>query len=83
MAGGDLPIVLVWDRLDTHVSHVMRELIAERSWLTVFPAPRRTHPDPDPAERIRTHAEHGLVNLAVVALTVTRWDWMTGAPQGE
>ncbi|MBB5130130.1 transposase [Streptomyces albaduncus] len=30
------PIVLVWDRLNTHVSRVMRELIAERKWLTVF-----------------------------------------------
>jgi len=29
------PIVLVWDRLNTHVSHAMRELIAERAWLTV------------------------------------------------
>ncbi|WP_217712334.1 hypothetical protein [Streptomyces sp. NA02950] len=30
------PIVLVWDRLNTHVSHAMRELIAERARLTVF-----------------------------------------------
>ncbi|NSL43630.1 transposase [Streptomyces sp. 8P21H-1] len=33
------PIVLVWDRLNTHISHVMRELIAEREWLTVFLLP--------------------------------------------
>lgn len=25
------PIALVWDRLNTHVSHVIRELIAERA----------------------------------------------------
>jgi hypothetical protein len=30
------PIVLVWDNLNTHVSRAMRELIAARSWLTVF-----------------------------------------------
>ncbi|MER5539595.1 hypothetical protein ABT050_39250, partial [Streptomyces mirabilis] len=28
------PIVLVWDRLNTHVSRAMSELIAERAWLT-------------------------------------------------
>ncbi|MFJ9753078.1 transposase [Streptomyces chartreusis] len=33
------PIVLVWDRLNTHVSHAMRELIAEREGLTVFLLP--------------------------------------------
>ncbi|WP_406513951.1 transposase [Streptomyces sp. NBC_00161] len=32
------PIVLVWDRLNTHVSRRMRELVAEREWLTVFAA---------------------------------------------
>ncbi|MGW7613820.1 winged helix-turn-helix domain-containing protein [Streptomyces sp. NPDC054766] len=34
------PIVLVWDRLNTHVSHAMGELIAEHEWLTVFLLPR-------------------------------------------
>ncbi len=33
------PIVLVWDRLNTHVSHAMRDLIGEREWLTVFLLP--------------------------------------------
>ncbi|MCX5152382.1 hypothetical protein OHB36_37645 [Streptomyces sp. NBC_00320] len=32
------PIVLAWDRLNTHVSRRMRELVAEREWLTVFAA---------------------------------------------
>lgn len=39
------PTVLVWDRLNTHVSHAIREVIAERAWLAVFllPAyPRRS-----------------------------------------
>ncbi|MEV7326449.1 transposase [Streptomyces sp. NPDC093970] len=30
------PNVMVWDRLNTHVSRRMRELVAERAWLTVF-----------------------------------------------
>ncbi|QCX82741.1 hypothetical protein C9F11_45935 (plasmid) [Streptomyces sp. YIM 121038] len=30
------PLVLVWDRLNTHVSKTMRQLISGRAWLTVF-----------------------------------------------
>ncbi|WP_372516454.1 transposase [Streptomyces noursei] len=37
------PIVLVWDRLNTHVSRAMGELIAQREWLTVSYCPP-THP---------------------------------------
>ncbi|MEV5646423.1 transposase [Streptomyces flaveolus] len=64
------PIVLVWDRLNTHVSHAMRELTAEREWLTVFtvfllPA---YSPDLNPAEGVWAHAKHSLANLAVAAL---------------
>jgi hypothetical protein len=33
------PVVLVWDHLNTHVAHAMRELIAGRAWLTVFLLP--------------------------------------------
>jgi hypothetical protein len=33
------PIVLAWDNLNTHVSRVMRELAAARSWLTVYQLP--------------------------------------------
>ena len=32
-------IVLVWDNLPTHTSRAMRQLIAARSWLTVFQLP--------------------------------------------
>ena len=31
--------MLVWDGLNTHVSHAMRELVAARDWLTVFRLP--------------------------------------------
>ncbi|WP_444972109.1 IS630 family transposase [Streptomyces canus] len=61
------PIVLVWDRLNTHVSHAMRELIAEREWLTVFLLPAYS-PDLNPVEWVWAHVKHSLANLAVVAL---------------
>jgi transposase len=31
--------VLVWDNLNTHVSRAMGDLVAARSWLTVFQLP--------------------------------------------
>ena len=31
--------MLVWDNLNTHVSKVMRQLVAARDWLTVFQLP--------------------------------------------
>ncbi len=61
------PIVLVWDRLNTHVSHAMRELIAERKWLMVFVLPAYT-PDLNPVEWVWAHVKRSLANLAVVAL---------------
>ncbi|MGW0424595.1 IS630 family transposase [Streptomyces sp. NPDC003015] len=61
------PIVLVWDRLNTHVSHAMRELIAERAWLTVFLLPAYS-PDLNPVEWVWAHVKRSLANLAVVAL---------------
>jgi putative transposase len=30
------PLVLVWGNLNTHVSRVMREMVAAWDWLTVF-----------------------------------------------
>jgi len=32
-------IVLVWDRLGTHVSAAMKQMITARAWLTVFLLP--------------------------------------------
>jgi putative transposase len=57
------PIVPVWDNLNTHVSRVMRELIAACAWLTVYqPAPAdvvparppQRLPGQDPARPERT-----------------------------
>ena len=33
------PVVLVWDNLNTHLSRAMAELVAARSWLTVYRFP--------------------------------------------
>ncbi|MFI6007062.1 transposase [Streptomyces sp. NPDC051366] len=61
------PIVLVWDRLNTHVSRKMRDLVAEREWLTVFLLPAYS-PDLNPVEGVWAHVKRSLANLAVMAL---------------
>jgi transposase len=61
------PVVLVWDRLNTHVSRAMGELIAEREWLTVFLLPAYS-PGLNPVEWVWAHINRSLANLAVVAL---------------
>ena len=45
----DGPVVLVWDGLNTHTSRAMRELIAARTWLTVFQLPAYA-PELNPVE---------------------------------
>jgi putative transposase len=61
------PIVLVWDRLNTHVSHAIRGLVTERAWLMVFLLPAYS-PGLNPVEWVWAHIKHSLANLAVVAL---------------
>jgi hypothetical protein len=61
------PAVLAWDRLDTHVSHAVRGLIAERSWLTVFLLPAYS-PGLNPVEGVRAHVRRSPADLAVVTL---------------
>ncbi len=61
------PIVLVWDRLNTHVSRRMRDLVDERAWLTVFLLPAYS-PDLNPVEWVWAHVKRSFANLAVIAL---------------
>ena len=61
------PMVLVWDRLNTHVSHTMRELIEAREWLTVFILPSYA-PELNAVEYLWAHVKRSLANLASVAL---------------
>ncbi|MFJ9119230.1 transposase [Streptomyces sp. NPDC102394] len=61
------PIVLVWDRLNTPVSHAIRELIAERAWLMVFLLSSYS-PGLNPVEWVWARVKRSLANLAVVDL---------------
>ncbi|MFF0110999.1 transposase [Streptomyces hirsutus] len=56
------PIVLVWDRLGTHISKTMRQLVAARPWLTVFLLPAYA-PELNPVEGVWAHCRHRLANL--------------------
>jgi transposase len=56
-------IVLVWDRLNTHLSIAMRRMIAARSWLTVFLLPAYA-PELNPVEGVWSLLKRGLADLA-------------------
>jgi putative transposase len=56
------PIVLVWDNLNTHVSRMMRRLIAARLWLTVYQLPPCA-PEFNPVEGVWSHLKRSLANL--------------------
>lgn len=63
------PIILIWDRLNTHRSKTMTEMIAARDWLTVVLLPPYA-PDLNPTEAVWSHLKRSLANLA--AITVDR-----------
>ncbi|MFD5854439.1 transposase [Streptomyces chartreusis] len=56
------PIIMIWDNLNTHVSRVMRELIAARLWLTVYQLPPYA-PELNPVEGVWSHLKRSLANL--------------------
>jgi hypothetical protein len=58
----DGPIVLIWDNLPTHVSRAMRQLIAARSWLTVFQLPAYA-PELNPVQGAWSSLKRSLANL--------------------
>jgi hypothetical protein len=57
------PLVVGWDNLNVHVSAAMRELVAARSWLTVFQLPPYAH-ELNPVELVWSHLKRPLANLA-------------------
>ena len=59
--------MLVWDRLSTHISHAMRDLISARDWLTVFILPASA-PELNAVEFLWAHVKRSLANLSSVAL---------------
>ncbi|MFE9926826.1 transposase [Streptomyces sp. NPDC005774] len=56
------PIVLVWDRLSTHASKAMQQLVDARSWLTVFLLPAYA-PELNPVEGVWSQCKRSLANL--------------------
>lgn len=62
------PLIVVWDRLNTHVSKTMKALVTEREWLTVVLLPGYA-PDLNPVEGLWAHIKRSLVNLAARALS--------------
>jgi putative transposase len=56
------PVVLIWDNLNTHVSRAMRELVAARSWLTVFQLPPYAS-ELNPVEGVWSSLKRSLANL--------------------
>jgi putative transposase len=56
------PIVLVWDNLNTHASKAMAEIVAARSWLTVYRLPPYAH-ELNPVEPVWSHLKRSLPNL--------------------
>ena len=56
------PVVLVWDNLNTHVSRAMAELVAARSWLTVYRLPPYAH-EFNPVEAVWSNLKRSLANL--------------------
>lgn len=56
------PIVLVWDRLSTHISRAMKRLLAARPWLTVFLLPGYA-PELNPVEGVWSQCKRSLANL--------------------
>ena len=56
------PVVLVRDGLNTHTSRAMRQLIAVRTWLTVFQLPAYA-PELNPVEPVWSNLKRSLANL--------------------
>jgi transposase len=86
----DGPIVLCWDNLNTHHSHTMRQLIAARTWLTVYQLPPYA-PELNPVEGVWSPLKRSLANLAkqsidqltsLIKTRLKRMQYRTGLIEG-
>src|SRR3954462_15656439 len=72
--------------LNTHASKAMAEIVAARSWLTVYRLPPYAH-ELNPAERVWAHLKRSLANLTkhtiteLTALVKTRLRRMQYCPE--
>ena len=77
--------MLVWDNLNTHASKAMAEIVAARSWLTVYRLPPYAH-ELNPVESVWSHLKRSLANLTkhtlaeLTALVKTRLKRMQYRP---
>nr|WP_329295991.1 transposase [Streptomyces sp. NBC_01455] len=62
------PLIVVWDRLNPHVSKTMQALVAEREWLTIVQLPGYA-PELNPVEGLWAHIKRSLTNLAARTLS--------------
>nr|WP_319700850.1 transposase [Streptomyces sp. ME19-01-6] len=62
------PLIVVWDRLNTHISKTMKALVAEREWLTIVLLPGYA-PELNPVEALWAHIKRSLANVAARTLT--------------
>ncbi|MDU9001226.1 transposase [Streptomyces mirabilis] len=62
------PMIVVWDRLSTHISKAMKSFVAERDWLTVVLLPGYA-PELNPVEGMWAHIKRSLANLVARALS--------------
>jgi hypothetical protein len=63
----EAPLIVVWDRLNTHISQAMKALVAEREWLTVVLLPGYA-PELNPVEGLWAHIKRSLADLAARTL---------------
>ena len=84
------PLVLVWDGLNTHTSHAMRELITARDWLTVCQLPSYAS-ELNPVEPVWSNLKRSLANLtkhnidqltALVKTRLARMQYRPGLLEG-